>query len=202
MAEINTDHPTLQVHHELDSGETDQEVNSAHDDHQVITIQPQQTNNIARHQHQNFAINKQEGSELYFQICVPLPKAALKGNLKEVYSILRVHEEILNRSSLLRMAITKGHATILHVAAGARQTSFEEEMINSIQPSDYESTLLLQDNNRNTSFCFAAAVGDVEIAKIMHNKNPNLNLAAIRGNHDKTPLDMAVMFGQKEMATF
>ncbi|KAK0606989.1 hypothetical protein LWI29_007378 [Acer saccharum] len=147
-------------------------------------------------------MNIAPGGELYFQICVPLPKAALKGNLKEVYNILRVHEEILNRSSLLRMAITKGHATILHVAAGARQTSFVEEMINSIQPSDYESTLLLQDNNRNTSFCFAAAVGDVEIAKIMHNKNPNLNLAAIRGNHDKTPLDMAVMFGQKEMATF
>ncbi|KAK1563510.1 hypothetical protein Q3G72_028546 [Acer saccharum] len=203
MAEIYTDHPTLQVHHELDSGETDQEVNSAHDDHQVITIQPQQTNNIAPHQHQNFPPSLELLSgELYFQICVPLYKAALKGNLKEVYNILRVHEEILNRSSLLRMAITKGHATILHVAAGARQTSFVEEMINSIQPSDYESTLLLQDNNRNTSFCFAAAVGDVEIAKIMHDKNPNLNLAAIRGNHNKTPLDMAVMFGQKEMATF
>ncbi|KAK3175709.1 hypothetical protein Dsin_032596 [Dipteronia sinensis] len=100
------------------------------------------------------------------------------------------------------MAITKGHATILHVAAGARQTSFLEEMINSIQPSDDESTLLLQDINGSTSFCFAAAAGDVELVKIMLNKNPNLNLAAIRGNHDNTPLYMAVMFGQKEMATF
>ncbi|TXG71883.1 hypothetical protein EZV62_000462 [Acer yangbiense] len=141
-------------------------------------------------------------SERYFQICVPLRKAALKGNLKEVYDILEVHEEILDRSSLLRMAITKGHATILHVAAGAGKTSFVEEMINSnsIQPSNYESTLQLQDLNGNTSFCFAAAAGYVEIAKIMLGKNRNLT--AIHGNHGKTPLYMAVMFGQKEMAAY
>ncbi|KAL5782484.1 hypothetical protein ACOSP7_007513 [Xanthoceras sorbifolium] len=156
----------------------------------------------ARLQKQNFTPSLELLSgERYFPICVPLRKAALKGNLKEVDSILRVHEEILNRSSLLRMAITKGHATILHVAAGARQTTFVEEIIYSMEPND-ESTLLLRDSNKNTSFCFAAAAGDVEIAKIMLNKNPNLNLAATRGNHDKTPLYMAVMFGQKEMATF
>ncbi|KAK0602566.1 hypothetical protein LWI29_034815 [Acer saccharum] len=103
-------------------------------------------------------------------------------------------------SSLLRMAITKGYATILHVAAGARQTTFVEEIINSIQPSD-ESTLLLQDINGNTSFCFAAAAGELEIAKIMLNKNPNLNQAPLHGNH-QTPLYKAVMFGRKEMASF
>ncbi|TXG65937.1 hypothetical protein EZV62_007212 [Acer yangbiense] len=98
------------------------------------------------------------------------------------------------------MAITEGYATILHVAAGARQTTFVEEIINSIQPSD-ESTLLLQDINGNTSFCFAAAAGEVEIAKIMLNKNPNLNQAPLHGNH-RTPLYKAVMFGRKEMASF
>ncbi|KAL5794556.1 hypothetical protein ACOSP7_003150 [Xanthoceras sorbifolium] len=196
MTERNTD-PT-QVHHEIESESTDQAVNSAHD--LDLIIQLAQT--YARPQNQNFTPSLELlSSELYFPICVPLRKAALKGNLKEVYSILRVHEEILNKSSLLRMAITKGHATILHAAAGARQKKFVEKIINSMEPND-ELTLLLQDINRNTSFCFAAAVGDVEIAKIMLNKYPNLNLAAIRGNHDKTPFYMAVMFGQKEMATF
>ncbi|TXG65945.1 hypothetical protein EZV62_007220 [Acer yangbiense] len=191
MAEINSDDPTLPVHHEQDSGE--EEVNSTHDDSRPVIIQ------LPDH---NFSPSLEllSNGERYFQICVPLRKAALKGNLKEFYNILRVHKEILDMSSLLSMAITKGYATILHVAAGARQTTFVEEIINSIQPGD-ESTLLLQDINGNTSFCFAAAAGEVEIAKIMLNKNPNLNQAPLHGNH-QTPLYKAVMFGRKEMASF
>ncbi|KAK1582053.1 hypothetical protein Q3G72_011432 [Acer saccharum] len=195
MAEINSDDPTLPVHHEQDSGE--EEVNSAHDDSQA-----------AHHNYFWPSLELLSNCERYFQICVPLRKAALKGNLKEFYNILRVHEEILDMSSLLRMAITKGYATILHVAAGARQTTFVEEIINSIQPSD-ESTLLLQDINGNTSFCFAAAAGEVEIAKIMLNKNPNLNQAILRDQANaanrkmtQTPLYKDVMFGRKEMASF
>ncbi|KAL5852577.1 hypothetical protein ACOSQ3_007695 [Xanthoceras sorbifolium] len=193
MAEGNTN-PT-QVHHEQDSGETDR---AAHDPSVILHLP--QTNGPQQNENFTPSIELLSG-ERYFSICVPLRKAALRGNLKEVYTILRDHAEILNISSLLRMAITKGHATILHVAAGARQKNFVEKIINSMEPND-ESTLLLRDSNRNTSFCFAAAAGDVEIANIMLNKDPNLELAAIRGNCDKTPLYMAVMFGQKEMATF
>ncbi|TXG65934.1 hypothetical protein EZV62_007209 [Acer yangbiense] len=172
--------PTSPVPHVQDSGE--EEVNSAHDELPSLELL--------------------SNGERYFQICVPLCKAALKGNLKEFYNILRVHKEILDRSSLLRMAITERNATILHVAAGARQTTFVEEIINSIQPGD-ESKLLLQDINGNTSFCLAAAAGNVEIAKIMLKKNRNLNRALLLGNNlMKTPLYKAVMFGRKDMASF
>ncbi|KAK1583053.1 hypothetical protein Q3G72_020621 [Acer saccharum] len=197
MAEINSDDPTLPVHHEQDSGK--EEVNSAHDDDSRAVIIQLPDHNFSP------SLELLSNCERYFQICVPLRKAALKGNLKEFYNILRVHGKILvNSSSLLGMAITKGHATILHVAAGARQTTFVKEIINSIQPS--EEMLLKQNRKGHTSFCFAAAAGDVEIAEIMVKKIPNLNQAILRDQANRkmtqTPLYKAVMFGRKEMASF
>ncbi|KAK0602629.1 hypothetical protein LWI29_035395 [Acer saccharum] len=147
-------------------------------------------------------------SEQYFKTCVPLRKAALKGNFKEFKNILNDQEKRLD-TSLLRMPITKGRATILHVAAGARQKTFVKEIIKSIEPWDQEmvlETLLIQDPKGQTSFCFAAAAGDVEIAKIMVNRIPNLNKAILRDQANRrmtqTPLYQAVMFGRKEMASY
>ncbi|KAI9186534.1 hypothetical protein LWI28_018259 [Acer negundo] len=189
MAEINHDHPTSPVPHEQDYGRG--EVNSDHDNSPAV-IPP----------HHNFrpCLDLLSNCEQYFQICVPLRKAALKGKFEEYKNILSGHREILDRSSLLRKAITKGHGTILHVAAGARQTAFVEKIINSINPS--EETLLIQNRKGHTSFCFAAAAGDVEMVK----KIPNLNQAILRDQANRkmtqTPLYKAVMFGRKEMASF
>ena len=142
---------------------------------------------------------------------MPLRKAALKGNWKEFKNILNDQEKRLDTSlaTLLRMPITKGRATILHVAAGARQKTFVKEIIKSIEPWDQEmvlETLLIQDPKGQTSFCFAAAAGDVEIAKIMVNRIPNLNKAILRDQANRrmtqTPLYQAVMFGRKEMASY
>ncbi|KAH7569664.1 hypothetical protein JRO89_XS06G0234700 [Xanthoceras sorbifolium] len=97
---------------------------------------------------------------------------------------------------MLRASITEGEKTVLHVATEAKQTAFVEELVNLMEPED----LMLQDIKHNTAFCFAAAAGNIQIAKIMLTKNASL--PKIRGCKGLTPLYMAVMFRKSDMASF
>lgn len=63
-----------------------------------------------------------------------------------------------------------------------------------MQPEELE----LQDHKGNTAFCFAAAVGNVQIAEMM--ERINASLPTIRGGGGLTPLHLAVLQGRKEMA--
>lgn len=65
-----------------------------------------------------------------------------------------------------------------------------------MDPVDLE----LQDMNGNTAFCFAAAVGNVDIADTMRKKNELL--PTIRGKVGVTPLHLAVLQGKSEMASY
>lgn len=94
----------------------------------------------------------------------------------------------------MRAAITKGWATLLHIAAGTNHVHFVEELVRLMQPGDLE----LQDSLGNTPFCFAAAVGNVQIAEIMLKENESL--PTIKGGGGLTPLHMAVLQGRSEMA--
>ncbi|KAH9753261.1 ANK REP REGION domain-containing protein [Citrus sinensis] len=128
----------------------------------------------------------------YSHKCVPLYKAALKGDCNEAKRILGDDHQ-----SMLRAAVTKGYQTILHVATGAKQTNFVKQMV---ELTGHDNLLTLQDENGNTAFCFAAAVGSVEIAQFMLQRNPNL--LTIRGGGQMTPLYIAALFGQSKMASF
>ncbi|KAH9753267.1 ANK REP REGION domain-containing protein [Citrus sinensis] len=98
--------------------------------------------------------------------------------------------------SIICAAITEGHQTVLHVATGAKQTSFVQQLLTFMDPED----LMLQDENGNTAFCFAAAVGAVDIANLMLKKNPSL--LGIRGSKNMPPLYFAALFGQTDTASF
>ncbi|KAL9451002.1 hypothetical protein AB3S75_012700 [Citrus x aurantiifolia] len=134
----------------------------------------------------------QNDKKLYSHKCVPLYKAALKGDCNEAKRILGD-----DHRSMLRAAVTKGYQTILHVATGAKQTNFVKQMV---ELTGHDNLLTLQDENGNTAFCFAAAVGSVEIAQFMLQRNPNL--LTIRGGGQMTPLYIAALFGQSKMASF
>ncbi|XP_014514898.1 uncharacterized protein LOC106772814 [Vigna radiata var. radiata] len=133
-------------------------------------------------------VSSQDAKGRYLSQCVPLHKAALKGDWKEASKILEQDWE------LLTSAITKGWATVLHIAVGANHLHFVEELLKLMQPHDLE----LQDFKGNTAFCFAAAVGNVQIAQIMERKNESL--PTIRGGGDFTPLHLAVLLARTEMA--
>ncbi|KAL2340248.1 hypothetical protein Fmac_008188 [Flemingia macrophylla] len=135
-------------------------------------------------------VSTQEGRQRYLTQCVPLHKAALKGDWKEAKKILEQDPTLLNS------AITKGWATVLHVAVGANHEHFVEELVKLMPRQDLE----LQDDKNNTAFCFAAAVGNVHIAEIMRRKNPLL--PTLRGGEGVTPLHLAVLQGRSEMARY
>ncbi|KAH9753264.1 ANK REP REGION domain-containing protein [Citrus sinensis] len=116
----------------------------------------------------------------------------LQGDCNEAKRILGDDHQ-----SMLRAAVTKGYQTILHVATGAKQTNFVKQMV---ELTGHDNLLTLQDENGNTAFCFAAAVGSVEIAQFMLQRNPNL--LTIRGGGQMTPLYIAALFGQSKMASF
>lgn len=97
---------------------------------------------------------------------------------------------------MLISAITKGWATVLHIAVGANHVHFVEELVRLMHPDDLE----LQDDKGNTAFCFAAAVGNVQIAEIMEKKNGLL--PTIRGGEGVTPLYLAVLQGKSDMASY
>ncbi|XP_054802909.1 uncharacterized protein LOC129306373 isoform X3 [Prosopis cineraria] len=126
----------------------------------------------------------------YLRVCVPLHKAAMKGDWKAAKHILE------KDWTLVSAAITMRWATVLHVAAGANRTRFVDELVKIMCPKDLE----LQDVNGNTAFCFAAAIGNLQIVQVMKKKNKNL--PTIRGGAGITPLHMAALQGRSEMAWY
>ena len=120
-----------------------------------------------------------------------LKKAALAGNFKEAKPLLG--DESDDHILMLHTAIIEMDETILHVATGARQVGFVEEIIKLMELDD----LKLQDRNGNTAFCFAAAAGSIEIMKLMLDKN--LDLLTLRGADNKVLLYMAALFGRSKM---
>ncbi|ONI01302.1 hypothetical protein PRUPE_6G131600 [Prunus persica] len=134
--------------------------------------------------------NNGEAREKYLGLCVPLHKAALRGDWKTAKSILSKDEKLLTAS------ITKGWETALHIAAGAKHVHFVKELVQMMDAED----LALQDNKQNTALSFAAAAGTVEIAEIMIKKN--ISLPTIRGGEGMTPIYMAALLGQSEMAEY
>ncbi|KAJ0013531.1 hypothetical protein Pint_20947 [Pistacia integerrima] len=51
-------------------------------------------------------------SELYFNICVPLRNAAIRGDIEEARCLLKLN----HNQSVLSAAITENHETVLHAA--------------------------------------------------------------------------------------
>jgi hypothetical protein len=97
----------------------------------------------------------------------------------------------------LYSAITSlGWGTVLHIAAGSNHVHFVDELVKLL---DHDA-LELQDYLGNTAFCFAAAVGNVQIAEIMLKKNASL--PSIRGGEGVTPLYLATLQGKSDMAWY
>lgn len=125
----------------------------------------------------------------FLRVCVPLTKAALRGDWETARFFIEQDPSILTAS------ITKGRHTVLHLAAGSGCAHFVAQLVGMMNRVDLE----LQDLKGNTALCFAAAKGDVQVAKILLAENKVL--ATIRGGQGMTPLYMAVLFGRSEMAS-
>ncbi|XP_054804055.1 ankyrin repeat-containing protein ITN1-like isoform X2 [Prosopis cineraria] len=114
-----------------------------------------------------------------------------KGNWEKAKPMLLSHERML-----MNAAIAKGYPTVLHVAAGAGHFHFVKELVNLMNESDLD----LQDSRGNTAFCFAAAAGNLDIVKLLWEKNPFL--LNIRGGNGFTPLHFAAIQGRADMTWY
>ncbi|WVZ20522.1 hypothetical protein V8G54_007844 [Vigna mungo] len=121
---------------------------------------------------------------------LPLYRAALKGDWEKANEFLNLHPGAENAR------ISKGMETALHISAGARHTKFVEELVKRMRIKDLE----IQNKDKNTALCFAAASGVTKIAKLMVERN--INLPGIRGSEGVTPLYVATLLGQRDMVWY
>ncbi|KAI3781499.1 hypothetical protein L2E82_11515 [Cichorium intybus] len=132
--------------------------------------------------------------EVYIDVGVPLYEAAIKGDWKAAEAILKKDE------NLVRSSITENHETALHVAASAKRTKQLQEFVENLVGKMTKEDLELQNNSSNTALCLAAAAGNVEMVKIMVEKNKKL--LSIPGSQSMMPLYMAALFGQRDMVKY
>ena len=135
-----------------------------------------------------FCFDTEEARLKYLRVCVPLTKAALRGD----WGTAKVY--IDKDRSILTTGITKECRTVLHLAAGTGCVHFVEQLVGMMTREELE----LRDGKGNTAMCFAAINGSVQVAEILLAKNKLL--ATTRGGQGMTPLYMAVLFGRSEMA--
>ncbi|KAD4586504.1 hypothetical protein E3N88_24105 [Mikania micrantha] len=132
--------------------------------------------------------------EEYIKVAIPIYEASIKGNWKVAKSILEKNPE------LVRSSITENHETPLHIAASADKTkrmqNFVKNMVDMMGATDLE----LQNSSSNTALSLAAAAGNVEMAKILLEKNPAL--LTITGSQQMMPLYMAALFGNHAMVDY
>ncbi|KAK1570418.1 hypothetical protein Q3G72_001652 [Acer saccharum] len=126
----------------------------------------------------------------YYRKCEPLYKAALKGDWEKARGLIE------GDPLMVRTAITEGYETALHVATKAQQTDFVLEIMEFMNEQD----LTLQDLKGDTAFCLAVATGNIQLVQVMRSRNPDL--ATLRGSWNMTPLYLAVLLGNTNMAVY
>ncbi|KAI3668988.1 hypothetical protein L6452_40206 [Arctium lappa] len=130
----------------------------------------------------------------YFKFCVPLFQASSTGNWEAAKLILE------QRPDMVRSAISEDYLTPLHVAASVEETKhmedFVKNLVNSMEIRDME----LQNSNYNTAFSLAAAAGNLNLVKIMLEKNQHL--PAIHVNQGMLPLYEGALYGRHNVVNY
>ncbi|KAF5790994.1 putative ankyrin repeat-containing domain, PGG domain, ankyrin repeat-containing domain superfamily [Helianthus annuus] len=126
--------------------------------------------------------------ERYIDVGIPLYEASIKGDWKTAKVILD------NNPDLIRCSITENCETALHIAASADKSKRMQDFVNNLVQIMTKQDLELQNSTSNTALCLAAAAGNVEMVKILVNKNRAL--LNIAGSQQMMPLYMAALFGQ------
>ncbi|KAI7732814.1 hypothetical protein M8C21_014060 [Ambrosia artemisiifolia] len=126
----------------------------------------------------------------YLDIAVPLYRASIEGNLEAAKVILQGHEY------LVRYSINERKETPLHVAAASHNIDFVRYLVNMMSSVELE----LQNADGNTAFCIAAISGNVDMAKVMFEKNQALPI--ICGSENMKPLYLAAFHRNFEMVNF
>ncbi|CAA3019052.1 ankyrin repeat-containing ITN1-like isoform X1 [Olea europaea subsp. europaea] len=121
---------------------------------------------------------------------VPLYHAALKGDWEKAKEFFYLHPQAITAR------ITNRGESVLHIAAGAKQIIFVQELVKMMNSLD----LALKNKYENTALCFAVASGITKIAELMVAKNSDLPM--IRGINGVTALHIAALMGYRDMVWY
>ncbi|KAJ0016951.1 hypothetical protein Pint_11007 [Pistacia integerrima] len=99
-------------------------------------------------------------------------------------------------SKYLTVGISDNEDTPLHVAVKAGSSSFLRELVDLMQRDDFA----IKNRNGNTAFFIAAAMGSVDYAKLMFEKNEKL--PSIRGDKEMLPIHIAAQGGHERTVEF
>ncbi|XP_017982265.1 PREDICTED: uncharacterized protein LOC18588290 [Theobroma cacao] len=122
---------------------------------------------------------------------IPLYKAALKGDRKSARRIFDSNPDAITARN------TEGLSTALHIAVGTgKNIDFVRNLID-LKPVE---ALELTNDSNSTSLTVAAMVGNLEVARLLVERNPNLPY--IRDNNEVVPLHRAVQYGHKNLVSF
>ncbi|KAI3669044.1 hypothetical protein L6452_40265 [Arctium lappa] len=132
-----------------------------------------------------------EGGEDFYSICIPLYKALTSNDFEAVKVILN------KRPELVQYSITGSCETILHIAVLLRKSRvFVQYLMSLMTKEDLE----LPNGSGETTLCLVARTGNVEIAKILIEKNDGL--INISNSQGRLPLQVAVLYGKHDMVEY
>ncbi|XP_022000557.1 uncharacterized protein LOC110898115 isoform X1 [Helianthus annuus] len=140
-----------------------------------------------------------EGSrEHYFNICVPLYEASIRCDWKALNAIFQKHPSM----GLERCSITENGETALHVAASVKRSSKQEEkFVKNLVVKMRGEDLILDNKDFNTALYLAAAAGNIEIVRIIVEKNKRSR--TIPGSTAQLmPLYVAALFGNYQVVKY
>ncbi|KAI3845125.1 hypothetical protein MKX03_019792 [Papaver bracteatum] len=123
-----------------------------------------------------------------------LYKLVIKGDLNKAKEFFQADAEAITAG------ITKSSETALHVAIRSGHTDFVEELVWKMSAKDLE---IKEMNNGDTALHTAAIAGNIQAARVMVEKNPNL--PQIRNKNGWIPLSSAAYcssYKQKEMMEY
>ncbi|XP_076888700.1 uncharacterized protein LOC143539204 [Bidens hawaiensis] len=132
--------------------------------------------------------------EDYIKFGIPLYEASIKGDWNAAKAILDV------KPDLVRYSITENHETALHIAASAKKTKQMQNFVKNLVGLMTKQDLELQNSTSNTALCLAAAAGNIEMVRILVEKNRAL--LVISGSQQMMPLYMAALFGDHAMVEY
>lgn len=92
--------------------------------------------------------------------------------------------------------LTTAGDTALHIAVSLEKTKFVAKLVERTSMQDME----LRRADGSTAFCIAAISGNMEIVKILLDKNPGL--VWIRGGEEMLPIQLASLAGHLQMVKF
>ncbi|XP_073048278.1 uncharacterized protein [Primulina eburnea] len=130
----------------------------------------------------------------YLSGCVPMHKAALKGDWEVAERLLA------NDITLGKSRITEGGETAFHIAALEGHAPFVANLLEKMGDDQSSHILEIQNQKGNTALSFAAVAGHVPIASMMVEKNKKL--PTMRGSGSVTPLYMAALLGHHDMVDY